>query len=221
VKKGLAPPARKGHSLVGVDSLYSNLTGTRAPALVLFGGRVSFKKYFNDVWAFFPSHSRWEQLDRSAKGISLDGHAPHPRDHHAAAEVGSNMYCFGGWYQYRHAFDDVWQFDLERRVWIAHLPSGPSPFGRFLLSMLSIGKRIYVFGGELGADAGSKANAYLNDVWSWDTESHMWTQLSNSRCPRDHSIRPRVPHAPSDDDKDDGERMAPPSPTAAEGERRQ
>jgi hypothetical protein len=165
VRRGQAPIARKGHTLVAVESLYSKVSGSREPGIVLFGGRVNYKKYFNDVWAFFPREARWEQLSASADGISTQHDAPHPRDHHAAALVGNGMYAYGGWFQYWHAFDDVWRFDLDEHKWTAHATEGERPAGRFLVSILPIGKQLYLFGGERGSDEGGVGkNEYMNDV---------------------------------------------------------
>lgn len=208
----LAPPARKGHTLVAVQSLLSAATGKRAPAIVLFAGRVDFSTYFDDVWAYFPSQGTWEKLGaapapRGAPGASAP-RTPHPRDHHGAAVVGDAMYVYGGWYQYWHAFDDVWRYDLSARAWTALAPVGAAPPGRFLISLVPVGADLYLFGGELGSD---ERNAYKNDVWAFSTQSHEWTELSPSRCPRDHSTTPRPPRSTVDEDEEDDERSDQPA----------
>lgn len=213
--------------------MVSSVTGKSAPAIVLFAGRVDDNTYFNDVWSFFPSQARWEQLDGQLAKPSLPllreggatpgsagahGLVPHPRDHHAAAVSGDAMYTYGGWYQYWHAFDDIWRFDLTNRSWTAIAPVGVTvPPGRFLISLLPLGHDLYMFGGELGSD---QDNLYRNDVWAFSTQTLQWTELSPSRCPRDHSVVPRPPRASDADDEDDGElprRAGPPAlPTHSE-----
>lgn len=209
IKKHLVPPSRKGHTLVPVEAMRSNFSGKAEPAIVLFGGRVNIKHYFNDAWAFFPSRRVWEPLDAAKGGFASTELAPHPRDHHAAAVVGDGMYVCCGWFEYWHAFDDMWRFDLVRHSWAqldATAGGAPKPAGRFLVSIVPVGTDLYVFGGEAGADA-VPANAYLNDLWVFDTTSSTWKLLSENRCPRDHSIKERpATSAATDDEDDDGSR---------------
>jgi len=185
---GFAPTARKGHTLVPAERLFSTHSGKFEQAVVLFAGRIDVAHYFNDVWAFFPRLDRWEQLDNGLHG----GAAPHLRDHHAAATYGNAMYTYGGWYQYWTAYDDIWRYDFDERNWTQLQPVGAKPLGRFLISFAPVGSRLYLVGGELGSDEpGSKANSYLNDVWAFDVATSEWVQLAQSRCPRDHSAEPR------------------------------
>lgn len=188
---GPGPAARKGHTIVAVDQLYNNHTAEREPALVLFGGRMNIRTYFSDVWAYYIESAAWRLLWRSGDGAVATG--PHPRDHHAAAVVGDAMYMCSGWFEMDHAFDDMWRFDLRTLTW-SSFPreiDAVAPEARFLVSLVAWDDSLYLFGGEHGADERSP-NAYLNDVWAFNTTSASWQLLSPNQCPSDHSVHTRT-----------------------------
>ncbi|KAL2252223.1 UNVERIFIED_CONTAM: Nitrile-specifier protein 2 [Sesamum indicum] len=109
---------------------------------------------------------KWVKLDQKGAG-------PGARSSHAIAVVGQKVYAFGGEFTPRVPVDNhLYMFDLNEQKWSVAEAKGDIPPPRVGVTMASIAETIYVFGGR---DATHKE---LNELYSFDTYTNMWTQLS-------------------------------------------
>ncbi|BFZ58696.1 Negative regulator of mitotic exit [Savitreella phatthalungensis] len=132
---GARPSGRYGHTI--------NMLG---PKVLIFGGQVD-GFFFNDLVAFDlnkfgQAKARWELID-PAPGSDV----PQARTNHVAVTFDNKLYVFGGtngteW------FNDVWQFDPNRRIWTCLKCSGYVPQPREGHSGTLVGDTLYIFGGR-------------------------------------------------------------------------
>ncbi|KAK4429225.1 Nitrile-specifier protein 2 [Sesamum alatum] len=109
---------------------------------------------------------KWVKLDQNGAG-------PGARSSHAIAVVGQKVYTFGGEFTPRVPVDNhLYVFDLDKQKWSVAEAKGDIPPPRVGVTMASVAETIYVFGGR---DATHKE---LNELYSFDTHTNMWTQLS-------------------------------------------
>jgi len=105
--------------------------------------------------------------------LDQHGTGPGARSSHAIAIVGQKAYVFGGEFAPRVPVDNkIHVFDLETLTWSVADANGDVPPPRVGVSMVPIGKTIYVFGGR------DVEHNELNELYSFDTLTNKWTQLS-------------------------------------------
>lgn len=123
------------------------------PDILLEVGKMTLKAY-------------WREMSQS-------GGAPVPRSSHDVAVVGNKAYVFGGEFEPRVPLDNhVHVFDLEKLTWSVAETKGEPPQPRVGVTMVAVGKVIYVFAGR------DKENAELNEFFSFDTKTKEWKLLS-------------------------------------------
>jgi N-acetylneuraminic acid mutarotase len=166
---GDIPPGRSSHSCVVVES-----------KLAVFGGEDEPRHPINNsVYLFDIAESKWTSFS-----APTDSAAPLARVGHAAASVGSKMFVFGGRTgvdQSETSLGDFWEFDLGASRWLQHQKSSV-PCMRSYHSMVSLGNRVFVFGG-----CGS--NGRLNDLQSYDVTSGKWETHQSASDTAGPSIR--------------------------------
>lgn len=151
---GAPPPARGQHSGVVVGNLFIVFGGTAYET----AGRF---KYFSDVWALDITSMRWHEPRVAGRG-------PAARAGAGACVVGNCVYIFGGRGESGLLFNDMWCLDVEAWSW-RHVPSASAapPSARYGHVQLSIGDRVFVFGGTDGKTCN-------NEVWLFDTRALTW-----------------------------------------------
>lgn len=184
---GEIPPARTNHSMVTFqDKMY------------LFGGTNGIT-WFNDVWCYDPSENSWAQLD-------CIGYIPIAREGHAAALVDDVMYIFGGRTESGDDLGDLAAFRITSRRWYTFQNMGPSPSPRSGHSMTTVGKQVFVVGGEPSTQANTVNDLaiaycldttkirYPNDAQAQKTRRPSQSEVSSmNRLPsRDGSSGPPV-----------------------------
>ncbi|CAA7409644.1 unnamed protein product [Spirodela intermedia] len=111
---------------------------------------------------------------RPSANLLQRGSGPGARSSHAITVVGSRAYAFGGEFTPRVPVDNkIHVFDLETLTWSVPEVTGDIPPPRVGVTMATVGKTIYVFGGR---DAEHKE---LNELYSFDTTTDNWTLLSS------------------------------------------
>jgi hypothetical protein len=89
------------------------------------------------------------------------------------------LLLFGGCYGVEgcRTSGDIWSYDPATHSWAYLPPNGPAPAPRYSPSAAfdTNDNRLLVFGG--GYSTGFVSGDY-NDVWSWDSLSHTWTELT-------------------------------------------
>ncbi|RPD82332.1 galactose oxidase [Lentinus tigrinus ALCF2SS1-7] len=150
-------------------------SGSTGAGLNLFGGLVNDRAK-NDVYTVSLN-------DQSVSRLYTIGDIPQPRFGHASAYAGSVVVVWGGDImsassnpiRARAKFDNGLYFlNLVSREWTRISVDGPAPAGRIGHSVVMIGPRIYVFGGEADGE-------YFNDLWCFDLSTLVskpaWEQI--------------------------------------------
>ncbi|KAL2257122.1 hypothetical protein VTK26DRAFT_638 [Humicola hyalothermophila] len=154
--------------------------------LVIFGGGDG-PLYYNDVYVLDTVNFRW------SRPKLVGDLAPSPRRAHTACLYKNGIYVFGGGDGVR-ALNDVWRLDVsdmnkmswklisrsksvnrpavngeDPSVYESPLPPRPRPRGYHTANMVD-GKLI-IYGGSDGGEC-------FDDVWVYDVETHVWTEVS-------------------------------------------
>lgn len=84
------------------------------------------------------------------------------------------MFTFGGWNGFtRSWYNDLHVFNFQSKQWRAIHPSGKEPTKRTSHSAVIYNGKMYVFGGFSGEE-------YLNDLFEFDLETEVWTDISST-----------------------------------------
>ncbi|KAI0283607.1 hypothetical protein BGY98DRAFT_1093710 [Russula aff. rugulosa BPL654] len=118
---------------------------TTGDRIIIFGG-CGGPHIFNDTWSFNISTRKWTEFQ-------CTGSIPSPRESHAAVLIDDVMYVYGGRTIGKTKLGDLTAFNLLTQRWTAFQDIGPSPSGRSGHAMASDGRRVFVLGGALSADA--------------------------------------------------------------------
>jgi N-acetylneuraminic acid mutarotase len=157
------PSPRTGHAMV-----YDPGTGK----VVLFGGRgAGAQSPLNDLWVYDPDTRSWEERAPA-------GPVPSARwGHTMVYDPGDGgVYLFGGYRGFKDEANDLWKYDAAANVWTELHPSGDLPPGSYEHTMVYDAgtQNLLLFGGL--RYEGNQAVA-LDDLWSYDAGTNMWTQL--------------------------------------------
>lgn len=130
------------------------------------------------VSAFDTDSSTWIQLPDGASVL------PEGRDHAAAAVIdGKRFYVLGGRLRGQYNVKDtVFVLDTEHLEagWVTQSSRMPTPRGG--VAGATIGKKVYIFGGEGNPIEGSEG--VFDNVEVYDAEHDTWQQLEPMRLPR-------------------------------------
>jgi len=101
--------------------------------------------------------------------------SPPPRVAHTQASVGAELYIFGGRQSIameEAPLNDLWKFSFKDKTWVHVTPGGTVPEPRSFHKMVSVGAKLYVFGG-------CSAKGRLADLHCYDTVTNTWSFVSN------------------------------------------
>lgn len=161
---GSRPAGRFGHTLI-FDS--------QRRRLVLFGGQAS--GFFSDVWAYDVARGGWQQL-------AADDAGPSRRYAHSAIyePVRDRMVISHG-FTNAGRFDDTWAFEFSSNSWRNLTPSGTRPLRRCLhhAAYDAANGQMYLYGGC----ASGFGPCPLGDLWSFDLNTHQWTERTGGVKP--------------------------------------
>ena len=169
------------HALRPGTSTWSELATTAPPsarygasasvvggALAVFGGNADGAAT-NELVQLELTKLRWERP-------KLMGKLPAPRQEHAAAAVGDELWVHGGSSD-AGFFDDLWRLrraaDGGWEGWTVPKTSGPAPTARKGHSMALMHSRLYVFGGAATACTDST-------VYALDTKTLAWQSFAKA-----------------------------------------
>jgi N-acetylneuraminic acid mutarotase len=136
----------------------------------LFGGHMSDNFYNNDMMIFDPRNMT--DYSRPKQDIR-----PTARRYHVSANVGDQMYMFGGEYSWDVHLNDLWKMDFDTLEWTRLYPNGITPSPRRYHTMIEYKEALYVFGGrdeKIRMNSLSCYDPYLN---SWKTLTGIDTPL--------------------------------------------
>ncbi|KPM41913.1 hypothetical protein AK830_g4657 [Neonectria ditissima] len=163
----------RGSATMGVHGETIYLAGGMTQLSVISG----YQDSIDSVLAFDTCSETWITLPEPATRI------PEGRDHAGGAVVGSTYYVIGGRYFGQHNFrDTVFALDLRHpnRGW--RTSSGRMPTARGGVSAGTIGRLVYIFGGEGNEAEGS--HGVFNETEVFDTLSETWKKLGPMKLPR-------------------------------------
>ena len=136
-----------------------------------------YQDSISTVLAFNTTSCTWVSVPGAAS------HIPEGRDHSASAVIGSRFYILGGrnFGQY-NGRGTVFSLNLgiPTEGWKTSSNIMPTPRGG--ISAGTIGKSVYIFGGEGNRDEGS--NGVFNDTDVFNSRTEKWTELGPMRLPR-------------------------------------
>ncbi len=161
LKAPLSPDPRKGASMA-----YDASSGL----FVLFGGEGQ-SGFLGDTWVFNPTNSTWTQLN-PALSPAARGFASMDFDSST-----STLVLFGG-SNSSNLYGDTWLFDLVTSTWTALSPTS-APTARASATMVydASESRFLLFGGQ------GNGGSLLQDSWTFDSASSLWTRLTLTRSP--------------------------------------
>ncbi|RGP72205.1 kelch domain-containing 8a [Fusarium sporotrichioides] len=129
------------------------------------------------VSAFDTKTSKWLDLPEAARTL------PEGRDHATSSIIGNKFYVLGGRLSgQRNVKDTVFILDLDNleQGWTTSEAKMPTPRGGVVSG--TVGKKIYVLGGEGNTEAGS--DGIFDQIEVFDTETETWQELGKMAVPR-------------------------------------
>ncbi len=152
--------------------------------MVIFGGRRRVGssgpyEIFNESWSLDLETMTWTQ-------IQTTGPVPTKRSNPAGGynQLTKEMILFGGNSSTSGAsfipHDDVWALNLETSTWREITATGPKPDARLFHSAAvdAQGARLFIYGGG-DENALFSATAFMADLWVFDLNTGVWTQLDS------------------------------------------
>ncbi|CAD5332067.1 unnamed protein product [Arabidopsis thaliana] len=141
-------PAWKGHCLVSWGK-----------KVLLVGGKTD-----PSMWAFDTDSECWSLMDAK-------GDLPVSRSGHTVVRASSVLILFGGEDSKKRKLNDLHMFDLKSSTWLPLNCTGTRPCARsHHVATLFDDKILFVFGG-------SGKNKTLNDLYSLDFETMVWSRI--------------------------------------------
>ncbi|XP_063822675.1 kelch domain-containing protein 3 [Ostrinia nubilalis] len=161
-KNDVVPFQRYGHTTVAYgDKVY------------MWGGRN------NSVACETLSCFDTKTLEWSAPAVS--GMVPFAKDGHSACVIRNKMYIFGGFEYLTDTYSQIVHcLDLETMNWTLMDPTGAIPSHRDFHTAVSVGDRMYIFGGrgDLNSPYNSQEEVYCSQIFYLDTVTEKWVALN-------------------------------------------
>ncbi len=187
-------PPRAGHSM--------SLVGNK---IVVFGG---FSKgiFYNDIYMYNIDENSWQSDDKHEDDNELleEGQneiehnsnygenkpVPEPRINHSQITVNTSILIYGGVDKDGKNFDDMWTFDLTRKIWERIEINGEIPKARQGHSALLIDNdQILIFGGKI-------ANIFeVNEFWKFDLNTKRFSIIQGTLLQREgftQQFKPKI-----------------------------
>ncbi|KAI3868818.1 hypothetical protein MKW92_013524 [Papaver armeniacum] len=146
-------PACRGHRMVPWGKKALMIGGKTDPA----SDRIS-------VWAFDIETECWSLMEAR-------GEVPVSRSGHSVTRAGSVLILFGGEDAKGRKLNDIHMFDLKSLMWLPlhYTGSKPSPRSNHVAALYD-DRILFIFGG-------SSKSRTLNDLYSLDFETMIWTRI--------------------------------------------
>ncbi|XP_062562572.1 F-box only protein 42 [Armigeres subalbatus] len=94
---------------------------------------------------------------------------------HASSLHRNSMYVFGGASSYDTTFNDLWQFDLSRRVWIRPISMGTYPSPKAGASLVCYEGFLVLFGGWRHSYAPFQLCTLFDELHAYNITDNRWT----------------------------------------------
>jgi len=161
---GSGPPKFARHAAVEIGN-----------KIYVFGGFDGFGAFFG-LGVFDVDTCHWSYPE-------VHGAPPVPRTNHAIAAVGNRIYLFGGNDTTKPLQDsnlqfgtygDFQVFDIDTMTWSELHCTGKIPCPRSGHHMITIGSKLFLFGGGLWNDKSKTWIEKYNDMFIFETETSEW-----------------------------------------------
>ncbi|KAL9138749.1 MAG: hypothetical protein Q9175_000015 [Cornicularia normoerica] len=184
-------------TLCGPPSPRSSATLIGSPSnvkeLLLFGGEYyngALATFFNDLFIYHIERDEWRKL--------TSPNSPLPRSGHAWCRGGNagGVYLFGGEFSspkqgtFYH-YNDFWRLEPSTREWTRLESKGKSPPARSGHRLVYYKSYIILFGGFQDT---SRVTKYLQDLWIYDCQNHVWHNPLLPQKPDARSSFSFLPH---------------------------
>jgi len=139
--------------------------------LILYAGMAEGWSIQKDLWMLkMDSKEGWQEIITRQE----EKEVPLPLKDHTAAmdEGGQKMYLFGGKTLEKRGVDHMWVFHISEKKWYSVECGDTHPSKRFGHSMVTKGKKIYLFGGKRH----NKDKDPLADLWEFDMDTNVWVE---------------------------------------------
>src|SRR6185503_8589313 len=110
----------------------------------------------------------------------ISGSEPAPRHDHQMIYDSDRkkMVVFGGTDEAGNRLADLWEWDGATATWAQRTIAGAKPVARYGHTMIydSFRKRIVLYGGNTGTNAGT----WVNETWEFDGTNGTWAQFTTT-----------------------------------------
>ncbi len=159
-----APPAPR----FSFDAVYDSV----GRQMVIYAGQGA--GFFNDTWTLNPDTLEWRDVSPASNNAR-------PKARYGSASifdpVSRSLVQFAGFTSESGRFQDTQSFSLAANTWADWTPAGNKPQVRCLLTAAfdRANRRMIIYGGQ--------RNGPLDDIWSFDLASRVWTNLTPAARP--------------------------------------
>lgn len=131
--KGDIPHKRSDHMVCVKDS-----------SMYIFGGSYHHEEenlYFNDLWEYNFKLNQWKEIKTNIQP---------PARIHSIMKVSksNNIYIYGGWSKKGKILNDIWTFDIDRRLWMKIETKNEPPIRFNHSSTMDNNDILYIYGGS-------------------------------------------------------------------------
>ena len=169
-------------SIKGVPPKFARHAATAIGSKIyIFGGYDGFKTFI-ELAIYDVEISTWMTPQ-------VNGEKPVPRTNHKIVSHGTKVYLFGGNNTnlvvddvIDQSYNDFHVLDTETLVWTRLDPKGTGPCKRSGHQMVSIGNKIYIYGGGIWDDVKRIWLERYNDMYVYDIKMNSWVSSSPTPC---------------------------------------
>jgi N-acetylneuraminic acid mutarotase len=177
MEPAVSPPARIGHAMA-FDSAHG--------VMVMFGGYSSSWGDMGDTWTYNTRTNTWTNMNPPV--------TPPERQSNSMVYDSRNgvMVLFGGWHYYPEPsfyFNDTWTYNLTANTWTEkHPASAPCARHRHSMAYDDASGLTVLYGGYATYPG-------LDDTWTYDAKTNVWTNKTPVVAPGPFSAHSMVYHA--------------------------
>jgi len=163
--KGSAPSGRSAPAVATIDR-----------SVYLFGGSFDDVvsgdvELYDDFYRFDTASSRWHELDPQGPRPAARAFAAATTDVASDRMLVYGGATFGPFFSDFVAFEDLWTYEADSGAWTELQPQNEGPQGRSGAAIWLWQGDLYLFGGI------TTFFEVRNDLWSFDLDTHAWTEL--------------------------------------------
>lgn len=150
------------------------VTYAKRDQIVVFGGKNRQDGPSDKIFLFDVKSGQW--LPQAA----VSKYSPNPRYLHGGFLMDDSLVIYGGFDDSSYYYD-MWEFSFVTNQWTQLKFDGfPTPGVRYGFSFIVIGRKAYLFGGELPT---GQTSTMGQDLWEFNYDTKKWRLLSDNVGP--------------------------------------